>query len=61
MLDVVPGASDAEDGPPPRDDIERRDDLREDGRVAVGHAGDERAERQAGYVLEQVGRVALSS
>ena len=44
MLDVVPGAADAEDGPAPRDDVERRDDLGQDAGVAVGHAGDERAE-----------------
>ena len=44
VLDVVPGAADAENGPTLRDDVERGDDLRQQPRVAVGHAGDERAE-----------------
>jgi hypothetical protein len=44
VLNVVPGAPDAEDGPAPRDDVQRRDDLGQDTGVAIGHAGDKRAE-----------------
>ncbi len=44
VLNLIPGAPNAEDGPAPRDDIQRRDDLGQDTGVAIGHAGDQRAE-----------------
>ena len=44
VLDVVPGRADTEDRAAVRDDVERRDHLREQRRVAVRDAGDERAE-----------------
>ena len=44
VLHVVPGRPDAEDGPSRADDVERRHDLGQVGRVAVGDAGDHGAE-----------------
>ena len=44
MLALVPGGAEAEDGAAVRHVIERRGHLREDRRVAIGVAGDERAE-----------------
>ena len=47
VLGLVPRGADAEDGAALGDDVERRDDLGEQRRVAVRHAGDERAELHA--------------
>ena len=44
VLDVVPGRADAEDGPARADDVERRHDLGQVRRVAVGDAGHHGAE-----------------
>ncbi len=44
VLLLVPGRADAEDRATRRDDVERRHDLREQRRIAIGDAGDERAE-----------------
>ncbi len=44
MLDVVPRPADTQDGPALRDDVQRRHDLGQDARVAVGDARDKRAE-----------------
>jgi len=39
-----PSGADAELSPPPRDDVERREGLGQDSGVAVGVAGDQRAQ-----------------
>jgi hypothetical protein len=44
VLDVVPGASYAEDGPAPRHNVQRRDDLGQEAGVAICHAGDKGSE-----------------
>ena len=44
VLDVEPGGADAEERSSARDDVQRGDDLGEDGGVPVGHAGDQGAE-----------------
>ena len=45
MLDVVPSGADAENGAARGDDVEGGDLFGQQSWVAVGHAGDERAER----------------
>ena len=47
VLHVVPGRTEAEDGAPAADDVERRDDLGQMRRVAIGHAGHHGAQADA--------------
>src|SRR5262249_50949641 len=53
VLLLVPRRADAEDRPPARDDVQRRDHLRQERRVPVRHAGHERAELRAGRARRQ--------